>query len=128
MGIVVSIAMLLGLVILRPTPWRNGPRGRQDLRIVTFSVANLFVFGAWNVLWYGLRHLSEFWGWAAIISGCSMILSGFIIMVERTNQNTSTGTWLAAIRGGVVFVLALSFVLYSVTIIQLNLGLPILGR
>ena len=128
MGIVVTIAMLLGLVILRPTPWKNTHSGKQDLRFVTFTSTSLALFGFWNVAWYGVRHLDQFWGWAAIISGLSMIFAAIIIIVERTNQNTSTGTWLAAIRSFVVGVLALSFILYAVTLIQLNLGLPIIGR
>ena len=128
MGIVVTIAMLLGLVILRPTPWNNTHSEKQDLRVVTFTSASLALFGLWNVAWYGFRHFDQFWGWTAIISGLSMIFAAIIIMVERTNQNTSTGTWLAAIRGFVVAVLASSFILYAVTLVQLNLGLPIVGR
>lgn len=127
MGIVVSIAMLLGLIVLRPTPWSSGQQQRQDLRVITFSTAMLVLCGLWNVLWYALRYVPAFWGWAALISGVAMLLAALIIFRERTNPLAGTESWLGAIRGGVVLVLALSFLLYAVTIIQLNMGLPIIG-
>ncbi len=127
MGIVVAVSMLLGLIILRPTPWRSHHREKQDLRLVTFTTASLVIFGLWNVLWYGLRHLSYFWGWAAIISGLTMLVAAMIIFMERSNPLSATESWLGAARGTVVLVLALSFVLYAVTIIQINLHLPIIG-
>lgn len=128
MGIVVTLAMLMGLIILRPTPWRNDQGEKQDLRIVTFTAASLVTLGTWNVLWYGLRNLSDFWGWAAIFSGLSMLISALIIFRERSTPSSAMESWLGAIRGLVVVSLTASFLLYAVTLVQLNLGLPILGR
>ncbi len=128
MGIVVTLAMLMGLIILRPTPWRNDQGEKQDLRIVTFTAACLVILGTWNVLWYGLRHVSEFWGWAAMFSGVSMLISALIIFRERSTPSSAMESWLGAIRGLVVVSLAASFLLYAVTLVQLNLGMPILGR
>ncbi len=127
MGIVVTFAMLLGLIILRPSPWRHDYREKQDLRLVTFTSSMLVLLGLWNTLWYGLRHLGDFWGWAAVLSGIAMLSSAFIIIRERSDPTASSGTFLGAIRGFVVGGLAISFLLYAVTIIQINMGLPILG-
>ncbi len=126
MGIVMTVAMLLGLIVLRPTPWSNDVKGQQDLRLVTFTAAVLVLSGVWNVVWYGLRHVPEFWGWAAIVSGVSMLLAALIIFRERSNPLSGTESWLGAIKGFVVLVLAVCFMLYAVTIVQINLGLPIL--
>ncbi len=126
MGIVVALTMLLGLIVLRPTPWNGEHRVQQGLRLITFTVSCLTLIGSWNVFWYGLRHLESFWGWAAIVSGITMILSALIIFKERSDPLSHAESWLSAIRGGVVLTLALSFLLYAVTIIQLNMGLPIL--
>jgi len=100
---------------------------RQDLRLVTFTSLSLVILGAWNLLWYGLRHFGEFWGWSAIISGLAMILAAVIIFRERSDPVGSSTSTLGAVRGLVVITLAVSFILYAVTLIQLNMGLPILG-
>ncbi len=36
--------------------------------------------GLWNVLWYSLQHLTEFWGIAALISGFLMVLTAMYLM------------------------------------------------
>ena len=133
MGIVVTIVMLFGLVVLRPTPWRSSQTFEPNIVFVAVAVVSLAVCGLWNFLWFGLRHLSEFWGWAAIISGLSMILSAQLIITQHIIAQHSErfniiGTKLVKIKGIITSILALSFILYAVTIIQLNMGLPIIGR
>lgn len=127
MGIVVTVVMLLGLIVLRPTPWSKDHGQRQDLRLVTFTIAMLVVMGLWNTLWYGLRHLGEFWGWAAVISGISMLLAAMIIFTERSNPLSATESWLGAMRNMIVGVLAVSFLLYAVTLVQINMGVAFIG-
>ena len=124
MGIVVTIAMLLGLITLRPTPWNDKVRTPQSSTFTMVSAISLMTCGAWNVVWYGLRHTSEFWGWMAIGSGLVMMVSGVIVYAERQHLDLLA---LSKIRKPVIAVLAISFVLYAVTIIQLNLGLPTIG-
>ena len=133
MGIVVTIVMLFGLVILRPTPWRSSLTLEPNMAFVAVAIVSLLVCGLWNFLWFGLRHLSEFWGWAAIISGLAMILSAQLIITQHivaqhSDRFNLLGTRLLKVKGVIISTLALSFVLYTVTIIQLNMGLPIIGR
>ena len=126
MGIVVTIAMLLGLVVLRPTPWRGSDLGAPDLRFVVFVSAFLTLAGLWNSLWHGLQNLDSFWGIAALISGVIMILAAVIIFLERGDPVGAGSTWVGSIRAAIVWALAACFLLYAVTLIQLNLGYPII--
>ena len=133
MGIVVTIVMLIGLVILRPTPWRNSITLEPNLGFVAVAVVSLLVCGLWNLFWFGFRNLGDFWGWAAIISGLAMILSAQLIITQHiiaqhSERFNMIGTKLLEIKGVVISILALSFILYAVTILQLNIGLPIIGR
>jgi len=118
--------MLLGLSVLRPTPWRSQDTVLTDLRVIVFTCGLLLVTGAWNFLWYGLRHFGEFWGFAAILSGAAMILSAVIIFLERGDPTGVGMTWVNTIRIGVTWVLAACFLLYAITLIQLNLGFAII--
>lgn len=127
MGIVVTLAMLFGLIVLRPTPWRDENAKVQNPGFVTFTITALTVFGLWNFLWYGLRHLGDFWGWAAIVSGASMVAAALIVFVERESSSDSSNSRLIAARSPVIGVLAISFLLYAITLVQLNMGLPIIG-
>ena len=67
MGIVVTVGMLLGMLELN----------------FRFEAARLWIaylligLGAWNALWYGLRHVTEFWGIAAMVSGLFMLLAAW---------------------------------------------------
>jgi len=133
MGIVVTIVMLFGLVILRPTPWRSSFTLEPNLVFLSVAVVSLSVCGLWNLLWFGLRNLGDFWGWAAIVSGLAMILSAQLIITQHiiaqhSERFNMIGTKLVKIKGLIISVLALSFILYAVTIVQLNMGLPIIGR
>ncbi|MEO0368621.1 MAG: hypothetical protein AAF197_07525 [Pseudomonadota bacterium] len=107
MGIVVATAMFLGLIAF----WRS----KQDSfnKVATYC---LFIFGGWNTLWYGVQNWSQFWGVAALVSGLVM-LSAAAILQRPTDRSLKT----------IVLVgLMASFLLYAVTLIQLNLGLPII--
>ncbi len=127
MGIVVTIAMLFGLVVLRPTPWRADAAAQADLRFVVFTAGALLLAGLWNALWHGLRNLDSFWGLAALFSGVVMVLAAVIIFLERGEPAVADSTWVGSIRSMVVWVLAACFLLYAVTLIQLNLGYPIIS-
>jgi hypothetical protein len=120
MGIVVCIVMLLGLVVLRPTPWRAEVTSSQAPKFVLFTAVLLFTVGAWN-LTYGYLSIDGFWQLASVISGITMIVASILVMLER-ERATNVGR----LRTLVIVLLALSFLLYAVTLIQLNLGYPIL--
>ena len=123
MGIVVTVAMLIGLV-------------QYHLRVfkgvgADLSGILLLLMGLWNALWYGLRHITEFWGVVALISGILMVVVAVLILAR------SGATWLAwsgslaqrlaVLAKPAIWGLAAFFLLYAVTLIQLNLGMPILG-
>ena len=147
MGIVVCISMLLGLSVLQPTPWNRVKRSKHDPRFALFTAIALLILGAWNFI-YGYLNISGFWFWASMISGAAMVFASYFIFIERTlNAHTSglqadlsiddnsdtkaldvdiTGRSATSVRKAVVVVLALSFLVYAVTLVQLNLGYPIL--
>lgn len=108
MGIVMAVIMLLGTLALVKLRFRN-----NIVSIVLLSG------GLWNLLWYGAFHVGSFWGHAAIITGLVMVFSaihlfGFIKLPDVMNK---------------IYAMCLfaGFLLYSVTIIQLNLGIPIIN-
>lgn len=134
MGIVVSVFMLLGL--LMASPWV--PPGLRVLRsrpgVVDVLGSGLLLAGLWNSLWYGLRHLGDFWGLAALVSGILMITVAVLVLLEHGSDVWRRQS--AAVRAhavvkplAVVLVvgLALCFGLYTVALVRLNLGLPIPG-
>jgi hypothetical protein len=134
MGILVAAFMLIGL--LMSLPWV--PPGlrvlRSKPRAVDVLASGLMLAGLWNALWYGLRHLSEFWGLAALISGCVMFAVAILLIVEH-----GSGGWhrhsfavrlqsaIKPFRTSLVAGLAVCFVIYVVALVRLNLGLPIPG-
>lgn len=134
MAIVVSVFMLLGL--LMASPWV--PPGSRVLRskpgVVDVLASGLLLAGLWNSLWHGLRHLTDFWGIAALVSGAMMIAVAIVLLVEHGSDGWRKRR--AAVRAhaalkplATLFVvgLALCFVLYTVTLVRLNLGLSIPG-
>ena len=93
----------------------------------------LLILGLWNFAWYGLRHLGSFWGHAALATGIVMLLTGILLLVEIGYTKTQRmpillGVYklLRPIRGVILIALLAGFLLYAVTLIQLNLGYPII--
>lgn len=131
MGIVVTIFMLAGILMLAPIPLLK-PNFKQQQG--NFIGVALLLSGLWNSLWHGLRYLSDFWGLAALVSGIFMIAVAVIIL-----KNYSVKAWTSSAVFSQIYViikplhwvwwlgLVFSFLLYSVTLIRLNLGLPIWG-
>ncbi|MEM7360180.1 MAG: hypothetical protein AAF431_13850 [Pseudomonadota bacterium] len=132
MGIVVCVSMLIGLLGFMPMPWRenqgNSVPAQSILgRIQSVAPLLLAIMGAWNALWYGLRNLGSFWGNAGLLTGLIMMMAA--VLLNKAN----TGSLLALIyrvlnplRVLVFVALLASFLLYLVTLIQLNLGYPII--
>lgn len=127
MGIVVTLFMLLGLLILSPFSALN-LRNRLSPNACLWAGRGVMLLGFWNSAWYGLQHLDRFWGWAALVSGIAMVLTGLMIQAAHS----TAPAWLAAlikkitaIKSLVLLVLLGSFLLYAITLIRLNLGLSI---
>ena len=127
MGIVVCISMLLGLLMLSPKKWLSNKLLVKSQSIIAVQ---LFLFGVWNAAWYGAQHLGSFWGMAALVSGLAMILSGIVLAVESGDEKSkfiiSFYQLIKPARVLVIVMLCASFLLYAVTLIQLNLGVPII--
>lgn len=107
MGIVIAVIMLLGTLALLNVRWKSN-----------FVSIALLSGGLWNALWYGLRHADSFWGNASIITGLLMVLAAIHLFgVIKLPKGLAKICALCLTAG---------FLLYSVTIIQLNLGCPII--
>ena len=79
MGTVMTVCMFAGLFV-----------ATLQIQLSRFPVllhqlAGFIVLaaGLWNVMWYGVRHYSEFWGLAALGSGGLMILTALYILQVR---------------------------------------------
>ena len=111
MGIIVMLGMLAGLVLLLANsrqvflkPW-----------LIKMLAVFVLLCGLWNAFWYGIQHLQQFWGMVALGSGLAMIMSALVILSKRHSMPLNLI---------LITLLSASFLLYLVTIVQLNLGLP----
>ena len=132
MGIVVCVAMLIGLLGFMPMPWRENQENSVSAQSILARVQSiaplvLAIMGAWNALWYGLRHLGSFWGNAGLLTGMIMLMAA--VLLNRANMGSLLSLIyrvLNPLRVPVFIALLASFLLYLVTLIQLNLGYPII--
>ncbi len=110
MGTIVTACMLIGLLVAARLPvlerlpkWLNDAAGWLILAA-----------GLWNVFWHALRHLTEFWGFSALMSGILMIIAaGFILRPDKLPH------WLHPLRPIVLVMLCGYFLLYAVSIARL---------
>jgi uncharacterized membrane protein HdeD (DUF308 family) len=110
MGTVVTGCMFAGLVVAAPAPFINKtPRWFRELIGYIVMAA-----GLWNVLWYGVQHLTEFWGWAALVSGALMIITALTI-IGRNRVPKS----IHRLKPIVLFLLFACALLYAITIARL---------
>jgi hypothetical protein len=133
MGIVVCITMLIGLLYFVRS-WQRS--AKQNVKTGWFdnvigpAPILLLVIGLWNTVWHGLRHLSSFWGYAALITGIVMLLAGFILLVESKPQRPAAllagYKILNRLRLPIFIALLMGFLLYAVTLVRLNLNYPII--
>jgi len=132
MGIVVTIFMLLGLLQLPPLANLKKNAFATTGKNVDWIGFGLLIAGAWNALWHGLRHLQSFWGMAGLVSGIFMMLAA-ILLLSRSDSALSNNAVVISLSKlfkplsiVIIIGLAASFLLYAVTLIRLNLGLPII--
>lgn len=85
MGTVVAVCMLVTLVFVNRLPGFNLNRVTPPslLRIIGLVTG---AAGLWNVLWYALRHLGEFWGQMALGSGLLMTLLSALLVLPPDRQ------------------------------------------
>ena len=113
MGTVMAGCMIVGVLCASRLP---GLKLIQRLPVWLRSLPALLVFaaGAWNVFWYALRHITEYWGVAALISGILMMLTAVFIFDE-----TRLPAAIQKLRPVILLLLLLSAVHYAVTIYRL---------
>lgn len=113
MGTIMTSCMVTGVLFATRLPVL---RTVQLLPVgVKKMIASLvFAAGVWNVFWYALRHLTEFWGVAALVSGVLMLLTSAYIF----NPNRMPAV-LKRLRPSVLFLLLCCALLYGVTIYRL---------
>ena len=78
--------------------------------------------GLWNFGWYGLQHTGSFWGLVALVSGFVLMVSSLyinpIIKITLLENNV--------VKNIIGLAVIASLALYAITLIQINLGLPII--
>ena len=133
MGIVICVVLGLGSISLLWPKVGSGKLSQAKLRLLALDrwvPAVLMSAGLWNIFWYGARHLTSFWGNAAVVSGAIMLLAALLILGEKkpvaSKWLLAFSNWIKPFRSLIVMGLVLSFLLYAVTLIQLNLGSPII--
>ena len=110
MGTIVTVCMFLGLIVATGLPLiKTLPT------IVKKSIATLVLAGGlWNTLWYGLQHLTEFWGIAALVSGILMIITAMYVLCINKLPDT-----LIKAKPFVLLALLCCGLLYAITIARL---------
>jgi len=133
MGIVVSVIMLLGLCFLLPIPLINARLLAGAPSSANIVSGLLLLGGLWNSVWFGLQNITAFWGLAALISGVFMVLAALLIFVPYGSGRLQEVIWLQKVYTAIqpmtllwLMCLSVCFLLYAVTLVQLNLGMPIL--
>lgn len=122
MGIVIALCLLTGTLVLFNA-------ARCSLRTKNRTAVLMALAACWNVFWYGLQHLGQTWGWIALASGLLMLLGSLILFSEGGMLKKSGMLKLnfsRTLKHGVTVLMAVFALLYIVTIVQLNLGYPIL--
>lgn len=129
MGIVVAILMGLGVLMAWPMPFSALRRWQQSPQWVRSVASGLMLGGLWNSVWHGLRHLSDFWGHAALVSGLFMMAVAVLLAADRRTAGWGHFGVVRAIykvirplSGLLVMALLACFVLYTVGLVQLNLA------
>lgn len=114
MGTVVALCMIITLVFVNRVPGisLNRVTPPMVLRIIGIVTG---AAGLWNVLWYALRHLGEFWGQMALGSGLLMTLLSAVLVLPPARHPT----WLSTLRPFAVIGLLGFAISYAVGIYRL---------
>ena len=113
MGTIMTACMAIGLLFATRLPV---VRELQKLPVFLTKIVAVVVFlaGSWNIFWYALQHLNEFWGVAALVSGVLMLLTAAYIFNSKLLPRV-----LQQVRPVVLFLLLCCSVIYGVAIYQL---------
>jgi len=110
MGTIVTVCMLVGVIVAAPIALVT----KLPLLLRKACACVVLAVGLWNVLWYGLQHLTEFWGIAALVSGVLMITTaGYVLIPSRLPG------WIQKFRPVILLLLLGCAMLYAITIARL---------
>lgn len=133
MGIVVTVFMVLGLLHQSPISLLSFGRLAKKASLTNFIGCGLLLMGCWNIFWFGLQHLSVFWGQAALVSGVFMVMTALLILLSP-HSRWASNSFLKKLSYYIKPLLPLWLlgllacaILYALTLIRLNLGLTIIG-
>jgi len=113
MGTIMVACMLLALLFTTQLPLIN--QLQKSPGFIRWLVATIVLAaGLWNIFWYAARHLTEFWGLAALASGLLMVLAAAYIEISQRLPG-----WLLKARPVVLLLLTGFMLLYAITIYRL---------
>jgi len=110
MGTIVTVCMFAGLIVAAPLALVK----KLPLLLRKACACVVLAAGLWNVLWYGLQHLNEFWGLAALISGVLMILTAAYVLIPSRLPG-----WMRMIKPTILILLLGCAMFYAITIARL---------
>ena len=110
MGTIMTVSMLVAVLFAAYLPILN----RMPPMLRKFISAWVFLAGIWNVFWYGVQHIDEFWGIAALVSGALMLITS--VYIYNTDKSP---VFLQKARPPVLLLLAACACLYGITIYNL---------
>jgi len=113
MGTIMVACMLLALLFATHLPVIN--QLQKSPGFIRWPIAAIVLAaGLWNVFWYAARHLTEFWGLAALASGLLMVLAAAYIAISQRLPR-----WLLKVRPAALLLLTGFMLLYAITIYRL---------
>jgi len=116
MGIVVSLAMLLGIIFLSFKVFYQVHRNSLVVRI---GLVFILLVGLWNSLWYGMQNIQTFWGITGLISGVLMLLCAQLLYKNIIAEARPVFSIRYVARISIIIGLALCFCLYVITLFGL---------
>ncbi len=108
MGTIVAVCMFIGVLA--------GSGALKWLPQVVLKILGALVLaaGLWNTFWYGVQHLTAFWGQAALGSGILLIISGLYVL-----RPSMLPAFLIRLKPLVLILLLGCGLLYAITIARL---------
>ena len=131
MGIVICILIAFSIIFLDPfaniSALKRFGGVLRTKKLSNFIGVAIFIGGVWNAFWYGIAQLNTFWGGVAFLSGILMILAAMkLLFLKYALVEKFLGS-KSIFQQALSFSLLGFFLLYLITIISLNIGLPIIS-
>jgi len=112
MGTIMTVAMFVGLIVSIPYVLNKNLSPMPKWASIALGSV-VMLAGAWNVFWYALQHLNEYWGIAALVSGILMMITAAYIF------GVALPAWLVKAKPIVLFALLACMLHYGYTIYSL---------